>query len=268
MKSNRVSRIALCALLAALPLTFGCYVNTNTGGCSHRNLRAKAERSAELTAPLAEVTSLRVATGVGSIRLTAADVAEAQITAQITVKARTEEEALILVEQVQIRENRRGEQLTVEAIKPSDFGRNELAVDYTITVPGRLAVTSRTNVGDIRIDGFGQRVEAATDVGKILCAGLRSQAKLHANVGDIHATYAEDAPSAVELTATTNVGNIEFTGPADISARLSASANVGSINTDRPLTVSGPMKGSVKASLGQGEGDIALSTNVGSITIR
>jgi hypothetical protein len=91
---------------------------------------------------------------------------------------------------------------------------------------------------------------------------------VHTNVGDVHLAFASDAPAALQASATSNVGNVDFTGPADISARLDAQVNVGSIDTRRPLTVTGKIEKSVRATLGQGEGKIALSTNVGSITIR
>jgi DUF4097 and DUF4098 domain-containing protein YvlB len=141
-------------------------------------------------------------------------------------------------------------------------------VDFTITAPGDLAVDCATNVGDIRVTGFTKRVKAVTDVGAIACTGLRDTIDLRANVGDVRADYASDAPAALTATMTTNVGNVEFTGPKEISAHLTAGSNVGSISTERPLSVTGTLKQSVSATLGQGEGRVNLSTNVGSIKIR
>jgi len=111
-------------------------------------------------------------------------------------------------------------------------------------------------------------VKVRTDVGDVACTGLRGEIDLHTNVGSLRAAYAEDAPAALRAALKTNVGDIEFTGPADLSAHLTAAANVGSINTDRPLTVRGSLKQSIQASLGQGEGHVELNTNVGSIKIR
>jgi hypothetical protein len=268
MKRHYVIQVALYAMLAAIPLVVGCCVNTSSGGCNAGHYRAKAERTEELTAPLTDITALDVATNVGTIRLDGADVAEARITAKITVKAQTEEEARQLVEQVRLRVEPSGRNLVLRAVKPSGFGRNELAVDFTIAAPGHLAAECATDVGDIRITDLAGRIEAKTDVGKVVCAGLRGNATLRTNVGDIRATYAPDAPAAIRLAATTNVGSVDFEGPTEISARLSASANVGSIDTDRPLMVTGQMKKSVNATLGNAKGDITLRTNVGSIRIR
>ncbi len=161
-----------------------------------------------------------------------------------------------------------GQTLTIKAVKPSDFGRNQLSVDFTITAPAALVLTCRTNVGDIRVTGFTKRMKASTDVGTVTCTGLRDEIDLHTNVGDLRATYDTDAPAALQATMDTNVGSIDFTGPQEMSAHLTAASNVGSIHTDRPITVRGSLKHSVSASLGQGEGQVRLNTNVGSIRIR
>ncbi|MBN1362055.1 MAG: DUF4097 family beta strand repeat protein [Sedimentisphaerales bacterium] len=268
MKCNHASDIALGLALATISLVLGCYIDAGHGGCSSGSYPAKAQRTEELTVPLGEVSALDVETNVGTIVLDSAEVAEAHITADITVRAKTDEEAQQLVEQVRISAAPSGRDLVIKAVKPPGFGRNQLAVDFTITAPGRLAVTGTTNVGDIRVTRFAGNVEARTDVGKIVCNGLRRDATLRTNVGDIRAAYAPDAPARIELAATTNVGDIDFTGPSEVSARLSASSNVGSIDTDRPLTVTGQMKKSINATLGNAEGDIRLRTNVGSIKIR
>jgi hypothetical protein len=241
------------------------------GGCVIHldSYKAEFSRSEDLTVPATDITALDVTTNVGNIQLETGDAAEVRIAAQIKVKARTEEKAQELAEQVRIVAEPSGETLRVKAVKPADFGRNQLSVDFTIKAPAALALRCTTNVGDIRIDGFTKRVRASADVGTIVCTGLRDEIDLHANVGDLRATYASDAPAAVTATMETNVGSIEFTGPPEISADLTAKVNVGEINTNRPITVRGSLnKHSVRASLGQGEGRVSLDTNVGSIRIR
>lgn len=268
MKRNCTTQLALYATLMLISLVVGCYVDVGGGGCSTGSYRAKAQRTEELSVSLTDIAALDVESNVGTITLDSADVGEARITAEMTVRAKTEEEAEELVEQVRISAEPTGQTLVIRAIKPPGFGRNQLSVDFVIAAPGRLAVECTTNVGDIRITDFSDKVAAKTDVGKVVCSGLRNDAELHTNVGDIRATYASDAPATIKLAATTNVGNVDFSGPGQISARLSASTNVGSIHTDRPLTVTGQMKKSINATLGDAEGEITLHSNVGSIKIR
>ena len=205
MRTGAFVRIVIATGLAAMTLG-GCVIHTG----EHK---AKFSRSEDLTAPLANVTALDVATNVGTIRLEAGQVAEVRIAAEIKVRAATEERAQELAEEVRIVAEPSGETLTIKAIKPSDLGRNQLSVDFTITAPAALALDCTTNVGDIRVTGFTKRVKASTDVGTITCTGLREEIDLHTNVGDIRAEYADDAPAALQVAMATNVGSIEFAGP-------------------------------------------------------
>ncbi len=257
-----MARISLLSTLVLVMLFVGCCVNVGN------NYRAKAQRTEELTVPIGEATGLDVRTNVGTITLESADTSEVRITAEITVKSKTEEEAEALVDEVRIIAEPSGRTFIVKAEKPSGFGRNQLHVNFTITAPAHLALDCTTNVGDIRTAGFTGRVVAKTDVGTIRCTDLRGDARLHANVGDVQAVYAMDAPAALDISASTNVGNVDLTGPAEMSARIEANVNVGSIHTDRPLSVTGKIQKSIKATLGDAEGDVTLRTNVGSIHIR
>ncbi len=261
MRTAACVKMGLLAGLVAL-LLGGCVIHTD-------RLEAEFSRSEDLTVPATEITALDVTTNVGKIQLEPADAAEVHVAAQIKVKARTEEEAQKLAEQVRIVAEPWSRTLTIKAVKPADFGRNQLSVDFSITAPAALALNCTANVGDIRITDFTKRVRASADVGTIICTGLRDEIDLHANVGDLRATYASDAPAVLTATMATDVGSIEFTGPPEISADLSAKASVGDISTNRPLTVRGSLaRHSVRASLGKGEGRVNLDTNVGSIRIQ
>lgn len=262
MRTALPVKAGLCLALVSATFFIGCCVPF--GG----TFKAKASRTSELSVPLAGLTALECDTEVGAIRLRAEAVTEARITADITVRAKTQEEAAELAEQVQVTAEPSGQTLVIRIVKPAGFGRNKLGVDFTIVAPPQLDLDCATNVGDIATDGFTNSVKARTDVGSITCTGLRNATDVHTNVGDVRLVYAPDAPPAVSVSATTNVGSVDFTGPSEISANLTAAANVGSIDTDRPLRVTGPIKKSITASLGSAEGTIKLRTNVGSIKIR
>ncbi len=262
MRRALMARIGLCVAFAFTVASAGCI--TVVGD----NLRGKATRTDNLSVPVSDASTLTVTTSVGAIKLEPAKTAEVHVTADITVKAKTDEEAQALLEGVRVAAEPSGNKLVVKAEKPSGFGRNQLAVDFTITAPAGLRLDCTTNVGDVRVSDFTSRVESHTDVGSITCSGLRDSMSLHTNVGDIKAAYASDAPAALDVSASTNVGNIDFTGPSQISANLTAASNVGDIHAHRPITVSGSLGKSVKASLGAAEGQVNLHTNVGSITIR
>ncbi len=270
MKSNRITTWGVCLTALGTLLLSGCVIIV--AGDTHnedRDLRAEAKRTDELKAPLTDITALEVSTSVGGIRIETADVPEAAITAQITVKARTEEEAEALLEGVRISAEPSGRWLAVKAVKPSGFGHNSLRVDFTITVPPQLEARCTTQVGDIRIAGLAGDITAKSDVGKFDGVDLHAgKADLQTNVGAIKVAYASDAPAALRLDARTNVGDIDFSGPEHLSARVSAVTNVGSINTGREMKIQGFVGKSLDGTLDSGEGRVAFRTNVGSIHIR
>jgi len=260
MKTGFLSRIGVASVLT-IAILAGCHIGADDS-------RAKFTKNEELTAPLAGIDMLSVNVRVGRIEVTAADVGQAKISAGIEARANTEEKAQKLGEAVRIEAEPSGHSLVVKVVKPRGFGRNDPSVNLTITVPASLGIKAEINVGDIRVAGFGGPVEARGNVGAITCTGLRDRADLHTNVGDVRAEYASDAPAAISIDASANVGNVELTGPQDLSAKVSAESNVGSVSSDRPVTVSGHLKQAIRGAIGAGEGRINLRSNVGSVRIR
>jgi len=262
MRRALITKIGVYGVCAFIIASAGCIT---IGG---DNLQGKAKRTDQLSVAVGSASALKATTCVGAIKLDAAEPAEVRITADITVKAKTDKEAEALLEGVRVTAEPSGDTIVIKAEKPSGFGRNQLAVDFAITAPPGLRLDCATDVGDIRVNGFTRRVDAHTDVGSITCNGMRDGMSLHTNVGNIRAACASDAPAALNVNASTNVGNIDFTGPSQTSAILTAAINVGHVHTDRPITVSGSLGKSIRASLGAAEGQVDLRTNVGSITIR
>ena len=260
MRAGAFIRICVVTSIAALLLD-GCIIHSDM-------FKAKFSRSEKLTAPLTDITTLDVTTNIGAIRMEAAQVPEVRIAAEIRVKGRTEEQAQEWAEQVRIVTEPSGGTLRIKAIKPTGLRDDNLSVDFTITAPADLALECTTNVGDVRTTDFTKRVKASTNVGAVVCTGLRGDIDLHTNVGDLRADYIPEAPAAVNATMAADVGDVEFTGPKEISAHVTAGTNVGDISTDRPVTVTGSVKRSLHGTLGKGEGQIDLHTNVGSIRIR
>jgi len=255
---NFVLSLSLCMVLL-LP---GCVINIGDAS------KAKYERTVHLSAPLQGVTKLDAQTNIGSITVKSADVADCDVIALITVKASTEEKARELGERVEIVAKVSDDKLTIKALKPVALPASNLTVDLTIFATKQLNLDCSANVGTIRISDFDGQITAATDVGSIFCEEIRAGLSVRANVGSMEVRYADDAPAACNAEVTTNVGNIEFEGPAKISAKLSASTNVGSIETARPLTVVGAIGRSVETTIGEAQGNITLRTNVGSIRIK
>ena len=237
-------------------------------GCGDLNYRAKYVRTVDMSVPVGQASELCVETSVGSITVTGADVTDCDITAEIIVRAKTEDEARELSEQVEIVAKPDGDKLSVKVSKPAKLKKRGLEVKFTIVAPEQLKLACSINVGSAKISDMNDRIKVSGNVGSISCRRVVGDINLNSNVGSINVDYAEAAPAACNATITTNVGSIEFKAPAQLSAQVNASTNVGSVRTDKPITVVGKVGKSISGTIGAAEGKVRLATNVGSIHIK
>ena len=261
MKKYFPINFCLVVSLCVLTLFSGC------SGDAGSLFKAEYEKTEHVSVPITDVAELYVETAVGSITVTGADVTDCNITAEITVKARTEEKAQKLAEEVKIEHELSGDKLSIKAEKPAALKRRSLVVDFKIIAPKQLKLDCSTHVGTVKVSDINGRIKVSTDVGSIICDLVIAELDLKSNVGSIEVKYADAAPSACNVDIATNVGSIEFAGPPQLSAQVSASTNVGSIETARPITVVGKVGKSIGGTIGSGEGKVRLKTNVGSIEI-
>ena len=247
-----------------------CVLTISACGCININgwFRAEFEKTDKLNAPLVSGSTLALENDVGSITIEGGDVTGCDVTAKVTAKAPSEEEAQKLAEQVKIELEQNGDTLTVKITKPRNKRRRSISIDFDITVPKQTALRIGSDVGEISISDITENIEARTDVGKISCKGISGDIDLQADVGKINVVYSEDAPSACNVNIKTDVGSIDITTPPEYSAAVQADTDVGSITTDLPLTVKGKVGRNVQGTIGAGEGKMYLKTDVGSIRIR
>jgi hypothetical protein len=261
MKERFLINPGLVFSLCVLGLVSSCHINVGDA------FKAKYERTESTSVPMAGVAELDVETNVGSVTITGADVTDCDITAEITVKAKTKEEAQKLAEEVEIEIEASGDKLTIKAKTPAELKKRPPAVDFKITAPKRLKLSCLTHVGTVKVSDIQGPIKTNVNVGSIICKQVLAEVELEANVGSVEVRYSQAAPAACSAEITTNVGSIEFTGPPELSAQVDASTNVGSIKTAHPITIVGKVGKSIKGKIGAGEGTIHLETNVGSIEI-
>jgi len=262
MKKRFLTNYSSVFFLCLLTLLSGCCINLVDV------LKAKYEKVEQAAASVTDISELDIYSDVGSITITGADVTDCNVTAAITVKARTKEKARELAEEVEIDIEPAGQTLRIKVRKPAALKSRSLVVDFRITAPKHLNLNCSTHVGAIKTSDIEGRIKASTEVGSIICNQLVTDLHLKANVGSINVEYSDSAAAACSADITTSVGSIEFIGPPQLSAQLDASTNVGSIKTDQPVTVVGKVGKSIKGTIGSGQGTVRLKTNVGSIQIK
>jgi len=254
--------LVLCLLLTCTFLVGCCCINV---GDIFKSEYKRTERS---SSSITAGQVLDVHTDVGSIKIVGGDFTDCNVTAEITAKAATEEKARTLAEETKIKLESAGNMLRVVVEKPLKTKREAIFVSFNVTVPKQTPLNLGSNVGEMDIANITESIEAVTNVGKINCRQITNKVNLTTNVGEISVSYAKDAPAACCADISTDVGEIEFCGPDNLSAKVHVSANVGSIETHLPLTVIGKISKSLDGTVGNGQGRIALRTSVGSISIR
>ncbi len=237
-------------------------------GC---NENKRYVRTVEMPLEIVDGQKLVLSSNVGSIAISGKNIENGSIIAKITGKGDTVEKAKKVAESISIKvEGEIGRNnVCIKINKPIGVKDNWYAVDYTIESPENISVKSRTNVGSISISNIKGDITTGVNVGSVSCKNIFGKVNLKTNVGNITLIYNEHAPSQIDSVLSTDIGNITFQSPDNLSAQVNATTNVGSINTRLPITVKGNLSSkNIRGVIGNGEGSIKLKTNVGSINIK
>lgn len=272
------------------------------GGCIPR---AKYERIVHLSAPLPAGSLFEAQTHNGYITITGTDVADCNLTATITARANTEENAQKLAEEVKVELISSGNKLIAKIEKPELTRGESICVSLDITVPNQTSADLTAHNGALKIKNLTGQLNGTTHNGEVTAEKISGTAKLkthngriackevagntqlqtHNNSviceevsGDINllthngsakAFYSTTAPSVCNVSIVTHNGDISLTAPPNFSAKVDASTHNGSIDTDLPITVTGNVtKNKLSGTIGTGEGELYLETHNGSIKIR
>ncbi len=191
---------------------------------------------------------LVVRNNVGNVILHPAKDENCVVKAVIRATAETAEQAKEMVEQVAMNNISSEERFYLKPVKTTDDDNwNNLNVDLYISVPSGVTPDISTGVGSIEITDLKGQIKAVADVGSIKAVNI---------IG--------------EIQLTTQVGDIEFVADKDLSAKLQAITKVGSINSDFPLEINkiNFTSSTAKGTIGSGENNVRLITEVGKIHIR
>jgi len=282
MGNSFLKKVSLGSLLCLLVVAAGCCFNI--GSCA---MRAKYERTVRLSAPLSPGSGFAAQTHNGSITITGADVTDCNLTATITARAMTEEDAKKLAERTTIKLEPFGDKLTAKIDKPTFLMNQTVSVSLDVTAPNRNNLELTTHNGAIRITNITGRLNGTTHNGKVtaeqvsgttelhthngsvICREISGDIQLKTHNGNVKVYYSEAAPSVCNISLITYNGGIDLATPSNFSGEVEASTHNGSINTDLPITVVGKIrKSKLTGTIGTGQGKLHLETHNGSIGIR
>ena len=266
-----------------LPVICLCWL-LSVGGCYLPI--AKYERTIDLSTPLAESSLFATETHNGSITVKGTSVTECSLTATITARAASEEDAQQLAERTKISLEPSPGKLTAKIEKPLLVSNQSIAVNLDVTVPNRTNLEFSTHNGAIKLTNITGQVDGTTHNGSVTteqlsgttnlqthngsirCDNISGDAELKTHNGNVKVRYAETAPAVCSISIVTYNGGIELAGPQNLSAAVETSTHNGSIRTELPMTVVGNVsKKSISGTIGAGQGKVHLETHNGSITI-
>ncbi len=184
---------------------------------------------------------------VGTIVLRPSKDGKCDVKAMMRGKAKTSAEAQAKVEQVVTALQSSQERYYLEPVRDDGGKWDDLNVDLHIMVPPGILLDVKTNLGSVELYDLEGKVRAATDMGTVKAVNTTGEMELF-----------------------TKMGSIEFIAPKDLSAKLHAQTKMGSVECDLPLEISrsGMFHKVAQGTLGSGQNNIRMTTNMGSINLK
>lgn len=166
-------------VIAAMLFVGGC--NTSVDDA----LKAKAERTVELTHPLGADSALDVSTTSGSIRVTGHQSDNVRVVATIVARAATREQARELAEQVSVQFGHAAEGTRIKTDRPLAASRQAVSVSYEIHVPQRTEIACNSDSGPIKLTDLIADVSGRTVSGSVAAARVAGSVHLYSSSGAI-----------------------------------------------------------------------------------
>jgi len=169
------------------------------------------------------------------------------VRAIIRGKAELSDQARAMVEAVGMNLESSDERYYLKPVRHDGGEWHDLNVELHITVPPGVVPDIQTNMGSVELYDLEGKIKAVSNMGAIKAVNT---------TGD--------------LELLTKMGSIEFIASKDLSARLSVQTKMGSIKSDLPLEIdqSDMFRKGAQGTLGTGQGDIRLTTDMGSISLK
>ena len=260
----RLAVRAAIVVAAAAGLS-ACDVMVNT---MHGGGREKAERtwtrSYALDAAGAAVDIVNVN---GEIKVEAVEGSTLEVTAVITARGATPEDAKKTLDQVEMAEEAGAKAVRVQAKYPRELGRHGIEVAYTIRAPKSARLGLETVNGHVHLNGAFAGVKAETTNGGIDGDRLGGSLEASTTNGEIKVKMASVGGDGVSLE-TTN-GSIDVRLPDGVKATLSARCVNGAIKVaDLPFEKSGEgSRRKLDGTINGGGAALRLETVNGSIRV-
>lgn len=272
----------LSVILALLVLPIGgCIIICNS--CTPKS---KSEHTVTVSADMATNALLSAQTNNGNISIQGRDLAGCEVTAKITARGNSEQEAADLARAVIVTLVPSQQGLAVNIKKPDSELAKHINVSLDIKMPAQNRLDLKTSNGNISVNNAGLDVAlgtsngnihldhtpgpitARTSNGNITCRDTGKDIQARTSNGNIDVVYDAGAANPNQINLETSNGTIHITPPQAFSAKVDASTSNGKIRSNKSITVQGDIsKNNLQGTIGDGRGACRLHTSNGSIHI-
>jgi DUF4097 and DUF4098 domain-containing protein YvlB len=271
--------LSVISFLLVLPIG-GCII------CSSCAPIYKSEHTVTVSADMATNALLSAQTNNGNISIEGRDLAGCEVTAKITARGNSEQEAADLARAVIVTLVPSQQGLAVNIKKPESELSKHISVSLDIKMPSQNRLDLKTTNGNISVNNAGLDVAlstsngniyldhtpgpitARTSNGNITCRNAGKDIQAHTSNGNIIVVYDAGAANPNQINLETSNGSIHITPPQAFSAKVDASTSNGKIASNKSITVQGDIsKNNLQGTIGDGRGACRLHTSNGSIHI-
>jgi hypothetical protein len=221
----------------AAGLTWACDVRVNDKGVSldvNEGGRAADEWKRSYTLPKGGRFELHSSNGTVDVVRSAG--AAVEVTAQRTVRARSDADAQALLKSLEMAEDVAGDHVTVGAVRPKTGDSwQRVRIMYRIAMPVDATVSLRTENGRIGLDGVQGRISASVTNGMIDGRGVSGELDLSTVNGAIEMRMA--AVTGDVRMSTVNGGVLLFL-PPDANGTIDAVTVNGGVEVQNGISIS------------------------------
>ena len=218
------------ALFAIALFTSACDINVGEHGFSMDVATGKAQDEWTRSYTIESGGRLEIVNVNGVINAAPSDGAQVEVRAERRVKARTDEAARDVLNQIQMAEEVAPNRVRIETKVPK-MRRIDQRVEYWVKVPKGLSVSFETVNGGVRVENLDGRIEASTTNGGIRGKGLRGPVKADTTNGGVEV---EMAAVTGDIALETTNGGIRLFLPQNAKANVEASCTNGGITVEGP----------------------------------
>ncbi len=244
----------------------------------------KAERTVTVSGDMATDKMLSAQTNNGNIKVQGQESAGCEVTAHITARGNTEQEAQEIADGVEVALVPSEQGLKIDIKKPESELSKHIDVSLDIKMPGQnrldlitsngninigdisRGITLHTSNGNVTLNHTAGPIAAYTSNGNVDCRDVGKDFQARTSNGNVNVIFSESAEGASRIDIETSNGSIRVTPPKSFSATVDATTSNGKITSG--ITIQGSVsKNSLHGTVGSGEGTCRLRTSNGSIHI-